>query len=105
MPIVPSGFVKQGQIAKRVAAVTRKLAPDVVRIRHSIGSDWSGEPSIFFRIVLSDAASREDRLSKVTARVSAELQKDLKPPELGLIPYFDFRSQSEQDEIQEETWF
>lgn len=104
MAIVPSGFVKQGKVASDLAKVARKLAPDVVRIRHSIGTDWSGEPSIFFRIVLSDDASREDRLARITGRVTAALLDELKPPELGLLPYFSFRSQSEQAMLKEEAW-
>ncbi len=101
---VPSGVVKQPEIARRVDAIAQKLAPEVVRIRYNIDSDWSGEWSIFFRILLSDEASREKRLGEVTNRVASRLVEELNLGELGLLPYFDFRSQSEQASLREEAW-
>jgi hypothetical protein len=101
---VPSGFVRQAEIAASVAAVEQELAPDVVRIRYDIGPDWSDESSIFFRIVLSDDASREERLAEVTRRAASQLLEALMPAELGLLPYFSFRSQSEQKILREEAW-
>lgn len=101
---VPSGVVKQGEIAAGVAAVQRELAPDVVRIRYDIGPDWSDEWSIFFRIVLSDDASREGRLAEITQRVASRLSDELKLAELGLRSYFSFRSQSEQRSLREKAW-
>ena len=76
--IVPTGIVRQAELAAGVAAVKQELAPDVVRIRYDIGPDWSDEWSIFFRIVLSDDASREDRLAEVTKRATSRLFDELK---------------------------
>ena len=105
MPIVPSGFVNQAQLASEVAKAIPKLGREVVRVRHSIGEDTSGEPSIFFRIVLSDAASREDTLADVTGRIATVLFKEIRPYEnWGLIPYFSFRSKSEQAKRNEPEW-
>jgi hypothetical protein len=101
---VPAGFVKQADIAKRVAELERALKPNVESIRYSIDADWSGEPSIFFRIVLSDQASAEDKLAEVTERVSLRLTDALQPAELGLFPYFSFRSRSEQAALKDEAW-
>ena len=101
---VPSGIVQQAEIDRRVKAIARKLAPDVVRIRYNIGSDWTGDSSIFFRILLSDEASREERLAEVADRVESRLLEALKPAELGLLAYFSFRSQSEQADLREEAW-
>jgi hypothetical protein len=102
---VPIGLVNQRKIAKDIAAAAALLAPEVVRIRHNIGEDWSGDEAIFFRIVLSDAASREDTLRAVTTRIENVLLKKVQPLERwGLLPYFSFRSQSEQAEINEEAW-
>ncbi len=61
----PTGFVNQAQLASTVAEAASKLGKDVVRIRHSIGTDSAGDPAIFFRIVLSDDASREATLADV----------------------------------------
>ena len=80
-----------------------KLKPDVVRIRFDIGEDWSGDPAIFFRILLSDQAAREDRLTLTTRRVRAALG-ELKLVEIGLFPLHSFRSESEQEELNEASW-
>lgn len=97
MPIVPTGFVNQTQLAREVTKVIPKLGKEVVRLRYSLGADSTGEPSISFRIVLTDAASKEDKLAHVTDRIATTLFDELRPYEKwGLLPYFSFRSQSEQ---------
>jgi hypothetical protein len=101
---VAAGVVKEAEIARQVEAIARRLAPDVVRIRYNLGEDWTGESSIFFRILLSDDASREERLEEVANRVESRLLEKLKPAELGLLAYFNFRSQSEQAILREEAW-
>jgi len=80
------------------------MAPDVVRIRHNIGSDWSGDDAIFFRIVLSDRASSDDRLPAVSDRVSLRLTDELNLGDSGLLPYLSFRSESEQAVLNDKAW-
>ena len=105
MPIMPSGLVHQSQLANEVAKAIPKLGNEVVRVTHSIGADTTGEPSIVFRIVLSDSAVREDTLADVTGRIATILFKEIRPYEdWGLIPYFTFRSKSEQAERNEPEW-
>lgn len=97
MPHTPTGFVNQAQLANAIAQVVPKLGEEIVRLRHSIGSDTSGEPAIFFRIILPDAAIHEATLADVTGRIATTLFEELRPYEnWGLIPYFSFRSNSEQ---------
>jgi hypothetical protein len=103
--MIPKGVANPEQIAAGIASVEQKLAPDVVRIRYTIGDDWSGEQAVFFRILLSDAASRPDRLREVTSRVRALITQQVDPlNSWGLIPYLKFRSQSEQAVLQEPAW-
>jgi hypothetical protein len=104
VPIVPRGFVDQTLIASGVKRAAAALSPDVVRIRYSLGEDWSGDPSIFFRVVLSDDASRETRLRETTRRAATEILKEVAVEELGLQYYFNFRSLSEQASFNEEAW-
>jgi hypothetical protein len=101
---IPSGVVKQAKIARGVAAVERELAPDVVHIRYEITPDWGDEWAIFFRILLSDEASREERLAEVASRARSRLADKLKLDESGLLAYFNFRSQSEQKTLKEPAW-
>ena len=102
MPILSSGLVNERDLASAVKRAEKALAPVVVRIRYSIGPDWTGDRSIFFRIILSDAVSRPERLLKIAKRV--ENLKEAKAEELGLQTYFNFRSLSEQAELKEPSW-
>jgi hypothetical protein len=105
MPMVPSGFVNQTELAREVERAVRMLGPEVVRVRHSVGADTSGEPSIFFRIVITDSAAREETLADVTGHIATILFDELRPYEnWGFTPYFSFRSQSEQAMRSDLAW-
>ena len=101
---VPRAVTRQSQINDVVAEIERELAGDVVHIRYSIDTDWSGDWAIFFRVVLTDAASRGRRLKLAASKVRAALSDRLKPLDLGLIVYSNFRSQSELVALPEEAW-
>src|SRR5258708_9314043 len=101
---IPRGVAQQGALDASVREAVRALGDDVVRVRYTLGQDWSGEYAIFFRIVLSDRASKRDRLLPVTKRVTNQIVQRLEPVEQwGLIPYFDFRSQSEQAALKDDA--
>lgn len=68
MPYVPYGFVHQEQ-----------LDTEVVRVNYNIGEDNSGEPSIHFRVVLTDAAARRDTLAKATRSIIDAVNERLTP--------------------------
>lgn len=89
---------------EQVDRIARELAPDVLRIRLTIGRDWSEDPAIYFRVVLADEASRGDRLADVTGRVSGKLFDELRLADLEHIPYFRFRSRSEQAKLHDSAW-
>jgi hypothetical protein len=83
--------------------VRQILWPDVVRIRYEIGEDWSGQWSIFFRVVLTDDAAKR-RLRDIATKVVGELSRKLDFPGMGVFPYHNFRSESEQATLQEPAW-
>jgi hypothetical protein len=89
---------------ERVDRIALDLAPDVVRIRLNIAQDWSGDPALYFRVILSDEASQRDRLAGTAERVREKLSGDLRLDELDHLPYFKFRSQSEQANLKERAW-
>ncbi len=104
--IVSSGIVNQAQISQGVVdAILRLNQQEVVRVAYSIGHDSTDDPSIFFRIVLTDEASREDRLAAVAGGVESSLIASIRPVEnWGLTPYFSFRSISEQKTRNDPEW-
>ena len=95
--VVPTGFVNQAQLANSVEKAAHALGPEVIRLKHAIGADTSGDPAIFFRIVLADWAVDEDTLADVTGKIEATLFDEIRPYEnWGVVPYFSFRGNSEQ---------
>jgi hypothetical protein len=105
MPMVPSGFVHQGQLDAEIKSAVGKLGPEAVHVAYNLGADSTGEPSIFFRIVLADAAAREETLTEITGRIATILFDEVRPIEnWGLHPYFNFRSQSEQKRRRDPEW-
>jgi hypothetical protein len=105
MALAPSGYINQRQLEAEIDRAIERLGPEVVLVRHSFGPDSSGEPSVFFRIVLTDSASREETLADVTGQIVTTLFDELRPYEnWGLIPYFSFRSQSEYTRRYDLAW-
>ena len=100
---LPSAVTKQAEIQAAINEVARSLHPDVVRIRYEIGEDWSGQWAIFFRVVLTDDAAKR-RLRDVATKVVWGLARELDFPGMGVFPYHNFRSASEQAALQEEAW-
>ena len=102
----PAGFVNQAELAQSVEAAIRSLNhEEVAHVVYSLRNDSTDDPAIFFRIVLTDAASREERLGDVAERVASTLSRSIRPIEnWGLIPYFSFRSLSEQRMRNDPGW-
>ena len=84
--------------------IARDLAPDVVRIRIQLGEDWTEHPAIYIRVILSDEACLPGRLAVVTRAVRERLDDSFGLWESDRIPYFKFRSQSDQEKIKEASW-
>jgi hypothetical protein len=89
---------------QQVQETAMNFPGEVVAIRYSISHDWNGDPAIFFRILLSDSASRADVLADVTGRVGGELFDNLQLGDSDYTPYFYYRSKSEQDKLKDPEW-
>lgn len=105
MPHIPTGFVDQAELANAVNQASDVLGPEIVRLRYGLGTDTSGDPAIFFRIVLADWAVNEQTLADVTGKIATILFEQLRPYEnWGLVPYFSFRSNAEQMVRSDPEW-
>ena len=101
---VPTAFAKQARFQAAVARAAQRLAPHVVNIIPTLGNAWSGEPAVFFMVILADAATRREQLLNITNLVSETIVQQVQPLEQwGVLPYFNFRSQSEQAKLNEPT--
>ncbi|MCB9385342.1 MAG: hypothetical protein H6509_12075 [Bryobacterales bacterium] len=74
------------------------------RIRYSIGDDWSGDPAIFFRVVLSDEAQQQRELLPLTEQVRAAILDEVQPYEKDCSLYFNYRTLSDQQELRDKAW-
>lgn len=79
----PAATSRQAEIRAAMDRVHGVIGPDVVRIRYEIGEDWSGQWSIFFRVVLTDDAAK-NRLRDVMTKVVWGLARELDFPALGV---------------------
>ncbi len=102
--ILPRGVAQPVELTKRLNALA-PLPTGVVKWRYTIENDWSGDPAIFFWITLSDEAARPAVLSQNSRRIMDFITQQLDPMgQWDLIPYFSFRSQSEQENLKEEVF-
>lgn len=93
--------------AQKVDEVAKKFPGEVVRIRHSFSRDWDGDPAIFFRMILTDESVEDQSISKLTRKIKDSLLNDLTfyESEYSLyIPYFSYRTVSEQEQIKDPEW-
>jgi hypothetical protein len=98
-------FVNEAQVKRAVDKHIRKLGKDVVRVFYTVKEDSGGDPSIFFRVVMTDAAMKRSDAFDATQRVREELFYGLRPHEKwGLYPYFNFRAASEYAKGKDPNW-
>src|SRR5450432_157620 len=112
--IVPSFLINQAEIAKGVKKVEKMFKPDVVRIGHTIAESWIGDPAIYFRVLLSDAAgarivnSVTNRLEggrELQSKIEDHMERQVDPlGKWGLFPHFEYRSVSEQAYLKDKEW-
>ena len=112
--VVPSFLINQAEIAKGVKKVEKMFKPDVAYIRHDIGETWIGDPSITFRVLLSDDAAHEMVEGAIKKRAGAHelpdriedaIRKQIDPlGKWGLSPHFNYRSVSEQAYLKNKEW-
>ena len=102
--ILPRGIAQPTELVNQVNGLA-PFPPGVVNLRYTVDNDWSGDPAIFFWITLSDEAARREVLPQTSRHVMDFVTQRLDPiGEWGLIPYFYFRSQSEQATLKEEVF-
>ena len=101
---VPTAFAQQAQFRAAVSSVAQQLRPHVIDLTFTLGNDWSGEPAVFFMVILSNAASQRDQLLRTTNQVSNVIVQSVQPLEQwGVLPYFNFRSEEEQAKINKQS--
>ncbi len=104
--IVPRAWIQQRDFDAAVAAVEKSLAPDVVRVRYTVGEDWDGsKPAVYFRVLLADKTASRERLLDTATHAADTIRDGIEPFEMwGVWPYFDYRLASEQARLRDPAW-
>jgi hypothetical protein len=93
------------ELVKKFNQLAHVVIPGVVQWRYTFENDWSGDPAIFFWVILTDEASKPQNLRQARAAFIATINNHVDlPGEWGLIPYFNFRSRSEQAKLKDEVY-
>jgi hypothetical protein len=99
------GVTQAAELQKKLNGIMPQPSPGVVKWRHTFGNDWTGDPAIFFWVTLTDEASKKDNLSKATEAFRNEFGRRIDfQNDWDLIPYFNFRSESEQAILKGEVY-
>jgi hypothetical protein len=101
---VPTEVRKDPQINAAIGKVMAEESSCVRYIRYSFDQDWTGEWAVFFRVVLSDEVASRTRRLETGNRVISRIMDELDLPNLGMMPHFDFRTESEQAEMNDRDW-
>ena len=99
---IAKAFAQQAQFFASVDRVASALPGHiVVSITPTLGTDFNGESAVFFQVVLADGSPRAQLLN-LTKQVSQAIVQQVQPlEEWGVLPYFNFRTLSEQAKIKE----
>lgn len=105
MAHLAKGIAQPAELLKKFHQLAHVAIPGVMKWRYTFEDDWSGDPAIFFWVTLTDEASEPQNLphTKATFIATIDNHVDLRG-EWGLIPYFSFRSVSEQSELKDEVY-
>ena len=99
------GIAQVAELQKKLNGIMPQPSPGVVKWRHTFGNDWAGDPAIFFWVTLTDEASKKDKLSQTTEAFKRVLSERIDfQNDWDLIPYFNFRSESEQALLKDEVY-
>lgn len=91
---MPSDVTKQPLADAAIRGIINGSTAHVINIQYDFGKDWSGDEAIFFHVTLSDQASKEAILDRVTTEVRKRLAEKLREVQIGLFGYSDFRKRA-----------
>lgn len=103
--MVTGAFVNRKQLEADIQQAISKLGPEAHQVFYRFEDDYTGEPSIFFRIVLSDDRAEPGRHIEATDRIMTLLLEEIDPiANWGLHAHFSFRSRAEQQARFDPNW-
>lgn len=105
MPQLARGIAHALELQKKLNGIPPRPTAGVLKWKAAFGNDWSGDWAIFFSVTLKDEASRKENLSGTTSAFIKFLTDRIDfQSDWDLIPYFNFRSASEQAKLKDEAY-
>ena len=105
MAYLAKGIAQGAELVKKFNQLDHVVIPGVEKWRYTFADDWSGDPAIFFWVTLTDEASKPQNLKQAKAAFIGTINRHVDlSGEWGLIPYFNFRSRSEQLSLKDEVY-
>jgi hypothetical protein len=102
---IAKAFAHQADLFAAVDQVARALGPHVLSITPTLGTDWNAESAIFFQVIVADNAVPRLQMLAFTKQISRAIMQQIRPLEdWGVLPYFNFLTQSELQRIKEPIW-
>jgi len=101
---IAKAFANQAEFFAAVDHAASTLPPGI-SVTPALGTDWDGEPAVFFQIVLADNAGARAQLLALTKQISQGIVQQVQPlEEWGVLPYFDFKTQTDKAKMKEPAW-
>jgi hypothetical protein len=99
------GYITASELKEIIKQANALELPGVVKINCTFGEDWMGDPALFFWVTLTDEASRGRSLHRTATHVRETIWDTIDPRnKFDVMPYFDFRSKSEQKILRDKTF-
>lgn len=100
---IARAFAHQAEFFGAIGQVA--LPAQVVSVTPTLGTDWNGESAVFFQVILGDNAVPRPQLLNFTKQISQAIVQQVRPlEEWGVLPYFNFLTQTEQSRIKQPAW-
>lgn len=69
MAYLAKGIAHASELVKDLNRLAHIAIPGVVKWRYTLENDWSGDPAIFFWVIVTDEASKPQNLSPSEGRL------------------------------------
>lgn len=100
---IARAIAHQTQFFEAIARVP--LPPQALSVTTTLGDDWNGDSAVFFQVILADNSVPRPQLLAFTKQISRAIVQAIRPlEERGVVPYFDFLTESERARMKEPTW-
>ena len=102
---IAKAFAQQQPFLAAIARVANGLPQPVLSVTPTLGTDWNGEPAVYFQIIIADNAVPRPELLEFTKKISQAIVQHVRPvEEWGVLPYFNFLTQSDAARMPQPTW-